>query len=194
MQNACFVESLTGYLDRLASASSTPGGGSAATIVAAMAASLVAMVGRITSENPKYASKRENARSIVERADRRRAELLEAASRDEAAFDAVMASRGDERQRALVRAAQEPLDAMELELDVAKLAEEALALENPHLASDAGVACELAAAALRASAYNVRVNHRFLKDAAVVSRQAAQLQAIEDESASVLRRVREKAR
>lgn len=189
-----FVETLKTYLERLASASPTPGGGSAATIVAAMAASLVAMVARITAENPKYASRRESALSIADRADRLRAELLDAGARDEVAFEAVMASRGDERQRALAVAAQEPLDAMRLALEVQRLAEEALALENANLASDAGVACELAGAALRASAYNVRVNHRWMRDGATVSQQGARAKTLEQESASALRRVRERLR
>ncbi|MGD0476464.1 MAG: cyclodeaminase/cyclohydrolase family protein, partial [Candidatus Velthaea sp.] len=46
---------LQAYLNRLASAQPTPGGGSAATIVGALGAALVAMVARITLGNPKHA-------------------------------------------------------------------------------------------------------------------------------------------
>jgi formiminotetrahydrofolate cyclodeaminase len=188
------VESLTEYLERLASAAPTPGGGSAATIVAAIAAALVSMAARITVENPNYAQRAERAQRIVDRADALRSALLEASRRDEEAFEAVMASRGDARQAALKHAADEPLGAMRLALDVQRLAEETLELGNRHLASDLGVACELAAAGLTSSAYNVRVNHRTLRDADAVNTQSAEMETLERESANVLRRVRETAR
>ena len=188
------MERFTEYLDRLASPAPTPGGGSAATIVAAMAAALVAMTARITAENPKYEQRRQAAQSVAELADRLRGELVDASRRDEEAFAAVMATRGDERQAALQRAAEEPLRAMRLALDVENLVVEALALENPHLSSDLGAACELAAAALAASAYNVRINHRAMRDEAEVTRQREEMELLERESASALRRVRETVR
>lgn len=194
MHNAVVVESFTPYLERLASAEPTPGGGSAATIVAAMAAALLAMAARITAASEKHAAHHALAAEIVERAERLRAELLLASRRDETAFAAVMAARGDARQAALAEAAREPLAAMRLELDVQRLAVDALALENRHLTSDVGVAAELAAAALAASAYNVRVNHRSMRDERVVAEQARELEELERESASALRRVRETVR
>ncbi|MGH7738351.1 MAG: cyclodeaminase/cyclohydrolase family protein [Candidatus Tyrphobacter sp.] len=179
------MESLAQYLDRLASISPTPGGGSAATIVGALAAALVAMAARITAGNRTYAQHEAAARRIAEQADALRAELLEASRRDEEAFAAVMASRGDARQAALARAAAEPLDAMGLALRVQRLAAQALELGNAHLASDLGVANELAAAALAGSAYNVRVNHRAMRDEALVASHVQRLEALERESAAL---------
>jgi formiminotetrahydrofolate cyclodeaminase len=182
------------YLARLASADPTPGGGSAATIVAALGASLVAMAARITAANPKHAPKRDDAERLVARADALRAELATAQTRDEAAFTAVIASRGDARQQALAHAAAEPLNAMRLSVEVQRLAAEALSLENPHLASDIGCAAEFAAAAVAACAYNVRVNHRAMRDSALVATQAVEMERYERESATLLRRVRETVR
>ncbi|HUY41129.1 MAG TPA: cyclodeaminase/cyclohydrolase family protein [Candidatus Dormibacteraeota bacterium] len=187
------MKSLAAYLEQLASTSPTPGGGSAATIVAALGASLVAMAARITAGNPRYAPQRGRAHGIASRADLLRERLLEAGSRDEDAFAAVVAARGDARQQALIRAAQEPLRAMSLALDVQRLAVEALDLGNPHLASDAASASEFAAAALAACAYNVRINHRAMNDRAVVDDQRNAMEAYETESAMLLRQAREKA-
>ncbi len=159
-----------------------------------MAAALVAMTARITAGNQRYADRHDEAARIVHAADALRAQLVEAAERDAAAFDAVMSSTGDARQRVLVRAAEEPLRAMALALDVQRLSAEALALNNKHLASDLGVACELAAAALTACAYNVRINHKWLHDAGVVAIQAAEMQRLERESVTELERVREMVR
>ncbi|HEY9086356.1 MAG TPA: cyclodeaminase/cyclohydrolase family protein [Candidatus Tyrphobacter sp.] len=182
------------YLARLASANPTPGGGSAATVVAAMGAALIEMAARITTSNPKYEAVRESAQRLIGRAGALRAELGEAQARDEAAFAAVMATRGAERQAAWARAAAEPLNAMRLALEVQRLSVEALSLENSHLASDIGCAAEFAAAAVAACAYNVRINHRALRDAGIVAGQAAEMERYEHESATLLRRVRETAR
>lgn len=182
------------YLARLASANPTPGGGSAATIVASMGAALIAMAARITAASPKHAAKRDDAQRLVARADALRAELGTAQARDEAAFTAVISSRGDARQQALARAAAEPLNAMRLAVEVEGLAVEALALENPHLASDVGCAAEFAAAAVAACAYNVRINHRVMRSPELVASQAAEMERYERESATLLQRVRETLR
>jgi formiminotetrahydrofolate cyclodeaminase len=188
------VETFAEYLERLSSSSPTPGGGSAATMAAALASATLAMVARITAQSPRHAEKHEAAQRIVERAERLREALVRAGRRDEEAFAAVMATRGEERQRALQLAAEEPLSAMRLELDVQRLASDALTLEHPHLRSDVGAAAELAAAALAASAYSVRVNHRAMKDADAVERQAREMEQLERESAALLDAVRSVAR
>jgi formiminotetrahydrofolate cyclodeaminase len=63
------MEGFESYLDALASARPVPGGGSAATIVGALGAALVAMAARITCANPRYAPVAEHAREIVDRAE-----------------------------------------------------------------------------------------------------------------------------
>jgi formiminotetrahydrofolate cyclodeaminase len=188
------VETLSAYFDRLASSAPTPGGGSAATIVAAAGAALVSMAARITAASPKHAERRERALQIAQRADELREKLFAARKRDEAAFSRFMATRDEERQKALREAAEAPLDAMAEALEVQRIALEALALENPHLASDIGCAGEFASAAVAALAYNVRVNHRAMRDAETVEMQAAKMEAYERESATLLTELRERLR
>jgi methenyltetrahydrofolate cyclohydrolase len=167
------------YLTRLASAEAVPGGGSAAMIVAAAACALVAMVARIC----------DNA-GLAARADELRARALEQSRRDEQAFERVMQTRGEERQAALTQAAEVPLEGMRIALDALHLSANALALGNANLVSDAGCAAEFAQAGLLGCAYNVRINHRFMRDAAAVAAQRATLEGYEREATGLTASIR----
>jgi formiminotetrahydrofolate cyclodeaminase len=175
----------------LASAEPTPGGGSAATIVGALGAALVAMVARITLGNPKFAPVAGDALMLVESADALRAKFAAARAADETAYAAVVAAQalprtsGSERaartqrlQAALTGAADEPLAAAALAADLIALCARAAALRNVHLMSDVECALAFGRAALEASAANVRINHRFMKDPAVVEAQQRRLQEL----------------
>jgi formiminotetrahydrofolate cyclodeaminase len=161
-------------------------------MVAATGAALVSMVARITR----------NA-DLALRADALRDALLEAGDRDERAYGEVIAAqalpKADQAQRAarsqrlqtaLEAAAREPLHAAGLCLELLGLSNEAIAGASPALASDAACAAEFVAAALAACAYNVRVNHRYMKDAAGIRDGEAALQPIEREAAMLLNSIR----
>jgi len=184
---------LDAYLDALASASPTPGGGSAATLVAAMGAALLAMVARITLEAARLAAVHPAARAVAADADRLRSAFTAARTEDETAYGAVVAAMGLPRgteaekaarterlQAALASAAAAPLAVAELAAEAMAVAERAAALENRNLMSDVECAVAFLAAAYDASAANVRVNHAFLKDAATVAAQRDRLQRAGD--------------
>ncbi|HEV2644457.1 MAG TPA: cyclodeaminase/cyclohydrolase family protein [Candidatus Elarobacter sp.] len=190
------------YLDRLASADPTPGGGSAATLVGALGAALCAMVARITAGNDRYVSVRAEASAIVAAADMLRERFAAARPLDEAAYERVVAASalpkdGDERKRArtaalqaaLVGAAEAPLAAAGLSAEGVALAERANALGNTHLVSDVECALHFFRAALAASAANVRINHHFIKDPAIVRAQEERLVAIVDAASAALQRL-----
>ena len=198
------METIDRYLDALASSAPTPGGGSAATIVAALGAALVAMVARICAENPRYAAHRELATRLVAASDRLRRDLTLARERDEKAFARVMSAQGlpreapgeaDARARALEAAlhdaAEAPLRACELVIDVMRLAAQALQIPNKSLASDLGCAAEFASSALAACSYNVRVNHRYMHDTRAIGEQAKMLARYENEAGAILAGVRQ---
>jgi methenyltetrahydrofolate cyclohydrolase len=197
------VETLEGYLTNLASSAPVPGGGSAAAIVAATGAALVGMVARICAQNPKYAAHAELTRRVVAATDALRTQFDAARELDERAFAAVIAAQERPRKTAaekairqealdvaLQAAAAEPLKTSALALEVVRLAGEILRVPNKGLASDAGCAAEFGFAALAACAYNVRVNHRFMRDGAVIERQTAELERYENEASELLMRVR----
>jgi methenyltetrahydrofolate cyclohydrolase len=189
------VETLERYLGQLASTQPTPGGGSAATIVGALGAALVAMAARISADNPKYAAYRETALRIATESDAVRTSLALARDRDERAFAAVVAARDARaRETALLAAAEAPLDAGKDCTQVLRLAAGALAVPNRNLASDIGCAAEFGYAALAACAYNVRINHRYMRDAATIERQAGRLTQYERQATELLATVRDGVR
>lgn len=165
------------------------------------------MVARICAENPRYETQRDEARVLAVRADALRAQLLDARLRDESAFAAVVAAqslpkdtleektrRRDALERALFDAAAEPLHAAAHAIAVLRLALRALAIPNVNLASDLGCAAEFAHAALNACGYNVRINHRFMKDDGAISEQEHMLARYEREGSAMLGAVRTEVR
>jgi formiminotetrahydrofolate cyclodeaminase len=186
------LETLNEYLTKLASEAPVPGGGSAAMVAGAEGCALVAMVARICAGSPKYAAVRSNAERLVAQADALRAQMLEYKTSDEAAYDAVVAARGDKdtMQRALFHAAEVPLLGAQAALKALRLAGDALELKNAHLVSDVGCAAEFAYVSLAACAYNVRINHKFMKDQGAIAAQRDELERFEREAAALLSGIR----
>jgi glutamate formiminotransferase/formiminotetrahydrofolate cyclodeaminase len=166
-----------GFLDELADGTPTPGGGSAAAYAAAMAASLVGMVARLTIGKKKYAAVEARMRVIADQADGLRAALSAAVERDAQAFEGVLAAvrlpKATEAEKAVrqvtlehatLQAAAVPLDVARQAAQVIELAAEAAETGNANAISDALSAATLAHAGLKAAAANVRVNMAELQD------------------------------
>ena len=160
---------------------------------------MVAMVARICAKSPKFVAQADLAWTLVARADAVRAELAHARERDEQAFARVVSasalpkdapSRRDVLERALHDAATAPLHAARLSLQVIQLATELLQIRNKNLVSDVGCAAEFGAAAVAACAYNVRINHAFMKDADAIASQEHELARYERESRALLSAMR----
>ena len=196
------------FLDRLASAAPTPGGGSAAALAGALAASLVCMVCNLTIGRETLAEFEDHARLILQRAEATAAQLRSAISADAAAYSAVIAARrlprgstdeqADRRriiQTATVEAARVPLDISRACRDVLGLCEDAMGVTNPHAASDIMVAALLAGAGIEAAAASVEINLATLRDeelAEEMRRQLATFRAGREERVrAILERVRE---
>lgn len=159
------------FLDDLASASPTPGGGSAAAFSAAQAAALTAMVARLTLGKAKYASVEKEMGQILEKAEGLRAELTAAIQEDADSFEGVMqafklpkgspeekSARQNAIQAATLVAAQVPLRTCRLALQVMHLASVAAEFGNLNAVTDAWSAVEFAFASLASAAANVRIN------------------------------------
>jgi glutamate formiminotransferase/formiminotetrahydrofolate cyclodeaminase len=183
------------FLEALASSEPTPGGGSAAAYAGAMAAGLVAMVARVTIGKKKYAQVEKRMKEIASEADDLRQTLAEGVGRDARAFEAVMEAyrlpkKTEEEQAARVSAiegatayaAQVPLEACRLAVQVLALAREAGATGNVNAVSDAGSAGAMARACLTAAAMNVRINAISLKERAQAEAWLAELKALETEA------------
>ncbi len=175
--------SIDSFLHELASSAPVPGGGAAAALVGATAAALVSMVANLTIGRPRYAAVEVEMSAILTEVERFRRDLLRLADADAKAYEVVGAAmrlprsteaerqiRTEAIQRALVGAAAPPAEVMDLCRALVPLCLRLAARGNSNVASDAGVAGELAAAGVRSSVLNVRVNLAELKDADVVRR------------------------
>ena len=156
-------QSVSEFCDTVAAETSAPGGGSAAAITGALAASLTAMAARFSKEQW------EDAAGAVAQAETLKARLLPLAEEDSRAYENVllalrMSKEVEEELRdaaigdALSRAADVPMAIAEASLDVATLACELSERGNPNLHGDAAAAAFLAEAAVRASANLVEIN------------------------------------
>ena len=174
---------LAEFAERLASSEPTPGGGSASALAAALAACLLAMVARLTTGA---------LDEVEEEADRLRHELLALVEEDAAAFDRVMAAfrlpkgtpaeqaaRSEAIQAAYRAAVEPPSDVCGRALRILELAFQVAEEGNPNAVSDAGVAAELASAALEGAALNVRINLVSITDDAFRTRHDGRLASVE---------------
>lgn len=161
--------------DRLASHEPIPGGGSASALAGAMGAALVAMVAELTIGRPESGEHEAAVRELRAAGQRRCAELLELAELDAAAYQAVVDARrlpkdseADREARtaalrsAMVDATGVPLRTATVAADVLDLALRIAPIGNRNAVSDAGVAAQLAVAALRGALLNVRINLPYL--------------------------------
>jgi formiminotetrahydrofolate cyclodeaminase len=170
-------ESIRYFLDKLASNSPEPSGGSAAALVGALGAALVSMVANLTVGKEKYRDVQKENIALLEMSEGLRAQMQDLIAKDTEAYgalaavykmprntDSERAIRTDLMQGSLKAACQVPLDIARGALDVAKLAQTAAGIGNSAAVSDAGVAVVLAVACAEAAALNVRINLKSIKD------------------------------
>ncbi len=192
-----------GFLDALASASATPGGGSAAAYSGAAGAALVAMVSRLSIGRKKYASVEPQMKDILERAEELRVELIAAVEQDSAAFDLVMsafklpkdtpeqqAARSQSIQEATLKAAQVPLEVAGKAVEVMELAAQVVSGGNLNAISDGATGATMARAALTSAGYNVRINVTSLKDQATAQSLLMKLHDLETRAAAIEEKIR----
>ena len=171
------AQSLSDFVASVASATPVPGGGSVAAHCGSLAAALAQMVARLTLGKKKYAAVEAEMRATELAASEVMTVLSSLVERDAAAYSAVAeayrlpkepevaaAARRAAIAKALVFAAEVPLESARACLRVAELAALLAEKGNQNAVSDAGVAALLAEAACRAAAYNVRINIAALED------------------------------
>ena len=181
-------ESVVQFAEHLAADSPAPGGGSAAALAGALAASLTGMVGRLTAGRAKFAEVDATMRAIATQADAQRTALLTLVDADAAAFEEVMAAfrwpRASAEQKAArstaIQAAYKgaiavPLQTLTAAVDLLRLLVIVTEVGNPNAITDGGVGALLAEAAAQGAALNVRVNLSALQDADFVAATAAQV-------------------
>lgn len=177
MQQLQQNETIAAFSEALASGAPTPGGGGACALAGALGAALGSMVCALTSGKRRYADVEEDIRRIASRMEALRQRLLALIDADAEAFlplsRAYGMPRGTQQERAardtvmeaaLVRAAQPPLDIMEVCAEAVALHAELGEKGSALAISDVGVGAALSRAALQGASLNVFTNTRLLRD------------------------------
>ena len=166
---------LDGWIDELASASPTPGGGSAAALAGTLAAALVAMVARLTVGRKAYAGVEARAREILSEADQLRGELRRLVDEDANAYEGVTRAykipkndpgRAQAIDEALAAAARPPAEVVRRARRLLALAQTIEQIGNKNAVSDARVAGMLARTAIDGATENVNANLAGMSEAA----------------------------
>ena len=167
------------FLDKLASKSPEPGGGSVAALTGSLGAGLVSMVCSLTLGKEKYKDVQPQVEALIKESEKLRTEMQDLIQKDTEVYgglsevykmpkntDAEKAARTAKMQEALKLACQVPFEIGLKSLDVAKLALRAAEIGNVGAVSDAGVAVLLAQACAQSAALNVKINVNSIKDEA----------------------------
>jgi glutamate formiminotransferase / formiminotetrahydrofolate cyclodeaminase len=163
------------FVDEVSSTTPVPGGGSASALAGSLGAALAAMVANLTVGRTGHDD--EELAVMAVRAQATKQALAEVVDEDARAFNRVMEARRMPRtteaerlardralQDANRRAAEVPLQAARLSLEVLELALVAALEGRRDAASDAGTAAVLARAAVEGAALNVVINLQTLTD------------------------------
>jgi len=151
------------YMEALASTAAVPGGGSAAALAAAMGASLVSMVAKLSAKKTKVNEDREILAGLVPQFDELAARLLELSQADVDAYRALIDARksgaqGDALGRAYELAADVPLEVATAAARGLALLPEVSKRAWDMTASDLAVGSELLETGLSGALGNVAIN------------------------------------
>lgn len=175
------------FVQAVAGADATPGGGAVAAAAGALAAALAEMVAGLTVGRRKYADVDAEMAALVAEAAALRARLLAAVQQDVAAFAALMeayrlpkedAGRAEAIERATRGAADVPLRVAETALEALRLAGAAATKGNTNAVTDGLAGVHMGLAAVEIAALNVRINVSGLQDQAAAQDYTTRLAAV----------------
>jgi formiminotetrahydrofolate cyclodeaminase len=186
-----------------------PGGGSVSALAGALGAAMAAMAANFTVGKKKFRDVEPEVRQLLDQLQAGTAELLELMDQDVEAYSAVgeayaLPKDTPEHKQARTAAIQDalkvalatPLACLRRCHALIDLLDRLVAVANPNLISDVGVAAILLEAALRGARLNVEINLAWLKDAAFVEQTNDEIKTLafqaSETAASVLDRVYKK--
>jgi formiminotetrahydrofolate cyclodeaminase len=182
------------YLEKTASNTAVPGGGSGAALSAAVAASLVEMVAILTIGKKGFEEVEAQMKDIVKQASESRQKLTEQIDRDSDAYNLVMVAlklpreteeekilRSEAIQKGLKQAALVPLEVAQDALVIIELARKVVAKGNKNAVTDGAVGAMMARTAAMGALFNVKINLSAIKDSDFVSKVSAQVMQLEEE-------------
>ena len=184
--------SVVDFLEKTASNSPVPGGGSIAALSAAFSSALTQMVANLTLGKKGYEDVQEEAESIVKEAEMMRGFFVEYIDKDSDAFNEVMNAfklpkdtdeeveyRKKAIQEATKLAALVPLDIAREAYKIMELAQVVVEKGNKNAVTDGAVATMLARTAVLSALYNVKINLSSIKDKEFVERVSEEVDELE---------------
>ncbi len=173
---------LQNYLDDLASAQPTPGGGSTAALSGAMGAALACMVSRLTLGKADYLDVQEEIEVLLQKAEEQRTRFQQLMQADIDAYGKLSASfklprstveeraaRTKAIQECLVEAALVPLEMAERAAELVQYCLRVAQIGNARVLSDIATAASLAVCAGNGASWMVHVNVNSMKDQELAS-------------------------
>lgn len=189
LRNLSIIE----FMEKTASDSPVPGGGSVAALTAALAASLAEMVANLTIGKKDFEDVNEAMQAIAKETRRFRDKLAKDIDKDADSYNQVvaaykMAKTTDEEklkrttaiQEALKQAALVPLKVAGDAADLLELAGNAAKKGNKNAITDAAVGVMMARTAVLAALYNVKINLNSIKDPSFVDSISKEVNALEE--------------
>ncbi|MBI5705440.1 MAG: glutamate formimidoyltransferase [Armatimonadetes bacterium] len=183
------------FVEKVASESPAPGGGSVSALLGALGAALGTMVANLSAHKRGWDDRWEEFSQWAEKGKQCYTELLALVDEDTAAFDALMAAfslpKDTEDEKAARAAAiqgatrgaiEVPLRTMEVAYRSMEVIRAMAETGNPNSVSDAGVGALCAVAAVRGAHLNVKINCSGLKDEAFVAKATAKASQIEKQA------------
>ncbi len=190
------------FLDELSTESPAPGGGSVSALAGSLAAALNSMVANLTFGKKKWASQFDKMTYISENNQKLKDELLSLVDEDTNSFNKLInayklpkvtknevAIRDIEIDKALKYATSIPHKTLESSYEVMKFSYEVAKYGNTNSISDAGVACELAYAAIKGAALNININIKDISDPIFNKKISASSNTISNKAETLLTKI-----
>jgi formiminotetrahydrofolate cyclodeaminase len=185
-------QKITVFLEKTASGTPVPGGGSVSALSAALGAGLAEMVANLTIAKKGYEAVENEMKEIAEALQNLRKKLMAEVDKDANAYRDVLAAfklpknteqekeqRAGAIQGAMKNAARIPLGVAYDALQVMDLAEKAIRNGNRNAVSDGAVGTMMARTAVLGAIYNVKINLASVKDDAFVEEMMREVSKLE---------------
>ena len=200
-----YYESLSQYINDLASRKPAPGGGSASALVGALSASLICMVANFTIGKEEFKNVEEKVKEILSYAEELKEKLLRLVDADVESYlnysriKKLPAHSLQEKevkknklQEALISATRIPLEIMEYGIELLKLNEELIDKSNPLLISDLSISVEFALLSINSARENIDINIPYIRNKDFVQNSSRKVQEIFFQSSQLAKRIRKK--
>lgn len=185
-------QKITDFLQKTASGTPLPGGGSVSALSGALGAGLTEMVANLTVAKKGYEAVENEMKEIAETVRNLREKLVTEVDQDSNAYNDVLAAfklprtteeekeqRTQAIQDAMKNAARVPLAVAYDALQVMDLAEKVIRNGNRNAVSDGAVGAMMARTAVLGALFNVKINLASVKDKAFVEEMMRQVNKLE---------------